>query len=235
MDPERSTITLPSTGTASTPSEQNLLIFFITGNPGIVEYYRTFLTLCYNALRDTLSIATDSANTKISLHIHSTDLAGFGSTSGHETKGPFDLEQQIEHIEHALSAAHSKVSQFSKSQQPVRVILVGHSVGSYILLEVLRRRQQSHTSPTDMRFIGGICLFPTVMDLAKSSNGKMFGVRLTLCISIEVLHRLMNAILVSIPDSPLSSAGRVVGENLCVVVASRNAAEACEFCEWDAG
>lgn len=72
-----------------------------------------------------------------------------------------------------------------------RVILIGHSVGSYIAMEVLRRhREQRKASAAlsdgnddfDIEFdiIGGIMLFPTVIDIAKSPSG----VKLTVSVII---------------------------------------------------
>jgi len=48
------------------------------------------------------------------------------------------------------------------------MILIGHSVGTFILLEVLQRLRKS-ASPINVK--AGILLMPTVMDLAESSSG----------------------------------------------------------------
>lgn len=191
-------IILPVNGQQHDSSENNLLLFFITGNPGLIEYYRSFLTLCYDGLRDSL----DCSNGNITLHVYGTSLAGFESNHTANTKGPYDLNQQIEHIEASLSQAIVSVKQRT---QTTRVILIGHSVGAYILLEVLRRHQAAQristaASPTS-RIIGGICLFPTVVDLAKSSNGKMFRVRLSSFESV-IVCRLIESITSTFPSSP---------------------------------
>jgi pimeloyl-ACP methyl ester carboxylesterase len=54
------------------------------------------------------------------------------------------------------------------------VILIGHSVGAYILLEVLRRhleRRGKGCEDEGFRVVGGVLLFPTVVDIGKSPSG----------------------------------------------------------------
>lgn len=164
------------THVASTGSSQDsLLIFFITGNPGLIEYYRTFLTLCFESLRTNYS--------DHHIKVAGTSLRGFGvQEHGHQhqandgAEGPYDLEQQIEHIGQMLERT---IQSHARQGSPTKLILMGHSVGSYILLEVLRRRKENPTTQqlsNDANVVGGICLFPTVAHIAKSPSGKKFSV-----------------------------------------------------------
>jgi hypothetical protein len=156
-------------------SHDSLLVFFITGNPGLIEYYRTFLTLCFDSLR------TSYSNHHIT--VAGTSLRGFGvqdydhhRPAGDDAEGPYDLEQQIEHVGRMLERA---IESHARHGSSPKILLMGHSVGSYILLEVLRRRKQSPTTQqlcNDAKVIGGICLFPTVTHIAKSPSGKKFSV-----------------------------------------------------------
>ncbi|KAI5193629.1 hypothetical protein E4T39_08867 [Aureobasidium subglaciale] len=158
---------------STTESAESLLVFFITGNPGLIEYYRTFLTLCFDSLRSRYSDCR--------IKVAGTSLRGFGiQDDGHHhsnndnAMGPYDLEQQIEHVGQMLERVIE--SHADPSSSP-KVVLVGHSVGSYILLEVLRRRKQRPTTQqisNKAKIIGGICLFPTVTHIAKSPSGKKF-------------------------------------------------------------
>lgn len=149
-------------------SEKKLLVFFITGNPGLIGYYQTFLTLCYDSLR--------SKYKDHSIHVFGTSLAGFSVAEEENHEDPFDLEQQIEYIDQTLSRQVSSTSSKDSTTDSTRVILIGHSVGSYILLEVLRRQKSRHDH--NIRIISGICLFPTVTHIAKSPSGKRISVRL---------------------------------------------------------
>ena len=164
-------------------SDKKLLVFFITGNPGLIGYYQTFLTLCYDSLR--------SKYNDHSIHIYGSSLAGFEVEAATLRRpGPRDLEQQIQHIDQSLS---------SKADSSTRVVLIGHSVGSYILLEVLRRQKARHDTPRG-RFIAGICLFPTVTHIAKSQSGRRFSVcaiRTRLCRYIANLTFLPRFQLIS--------------------------------------
>ena len=156
-------------------SRDSLLVFFITGNPGLIEYYRTFLTLCFDSLRSNYS--------DLHIKVAGTSLRGFGvQDNDHQhqandgAEGPYDLEQQIEHIGQMLERT---IQSHARQGSSTKVLLMGHSVGSYILLEVLRRRKQSPTTQqlsNDAKVIGGICLFPTVTHIAKSPSGKKFSV-----------------------------------------------------------
>jgi pimeloyl-ACP methyl ester carboxylesterase len=156
-------------------SHDSLLVFFITGNPGLIEYYRTFLTLCFDSLRTSYS--------DHHITVAGTSLRGFGvqdhdhhRPADDNAEGPYDLEQQIEHIGRMLERA---IESHARHGSSPKVVLMGHSVGSYILLEVLRRRKQSPTTQqlsNDAKVIGGICLFPTVTHIAKSPSGKNFSV-----------------------------------------------------------
>ncbi|KAI5248298.1 hypothetical protein E4T43_01652 [Aureobasidium subglaciale] len=158
---------------STTKSAESLLVFFITGNPGLIEYYRTFLTLCFDSLRNRYS--------DYRIKVAGTSLRGFGvQDDGHHYRnddnaiGPYDLEQQIKHIGQMLERAIE--SHADPSSSP-KVVLIGHSVGSYILLEVLRRRKQSPTTQqisNNAKIIGGICLFPTVTHIVKSPSGRKF-------------------------------------------------------------
>jgi alpha-beta hydrolase superfamily lysophospholipase len=55
----------------------------------------------------------------------------------------------------------------------VRVILVGHSVGAYISLEIIRRLRAQGMAGDDFekRVVGAVGLFPTVVDIARSESG----------------------------------------------------------------
>jgi hypothetical protein len=71
-----------------------------------------------------------------------------------------------------------------RSEPKAQVILIGHSVGSYIAMEVLRRSRERRENRSrggdadddgdemEMEIIGGVMLFPTVVDIAKSPSGR---------------------------------------------------------------
>lgn len=114
------------------------IIYFVTGNPGLVEYYRTFLTHLYGLLsRDTAS------NRDVEFQVYSRSLSGFEmntqeiKTAKWHKNPPYGLQDQIRHAEEDVVDLVEDVR--DRGAKDVRVILVGHSVGSYISLEIIRR------------------------------------------------------------------------------------------------
>jgi hypothetical protein len=137
------------------------LIYFITGNPGLIAYYNTFLTTLHKLLLETFKASSDV------LHIHGQSLAGFEDNSSHSRLHPYSLEEQITYSLLALTA-QSVPSGPLKGKPYTSIILIGHSVGSYMLLEIIQRLKRS-SSPVRIR--AGILLFPTVTHIAASPSG----------------------------------------------------------------
>ena len=217
---------------AASSSKTDLLLFFITGNPGLIEYYRAFLTHLYGLLG---SSPTESDNDPLAchnLHVYGRNLAGYGTWDSRinfdedailKSQLPLGLGDQIEYVEKALcdtvkrierqrqvsetkgKGMHNAGSNISIGMEPsksVQVVLIGHSLGTYINLELLRRRNKrrkgismpfhlvlrGHIAGTntqdgfesrsynqhddDFDFVGVINICPTVFDLAGSPSGK---------------------------------------------------------------
>ncbi|KAF7949098.1 hypothetical protein EAE96_008268 [Botrytis aclada] len=148
---------------SDSPDATYHLIFFITGNPGLIGYYSTFLSL----LNDLLS--SSSTKNSDTYHIFGQSLAGFEtddlpSESLHQN--PYSLEQQIDLVHDCL------VEQINASSTPYKnVVLIGHSVGSYILLETLSKLIAPAAIPSISAVLSGILLFPTVTHISHSPSG----------------------------------------------------------------
>lgn len=175
---------LPSQSSSSAPDTpprtlNNPLFVFIPGNPGIVDYYIPYLnhlheaypwleTLCISHIaQDALSIDKNSAN----------------------KDRIYTLEEQIsskvEIIQNFLDFDHGDFSALEKKKQQTQtrdVIIMGHSVGSFMVQRVVHRFKarftntiettvDSHTKP-DFKLVG--LLFPTIIDIAKSDSGTTF-------------------------------------------------------------
>lgn len=81
-----------------------------------------------------------------------------------------------------------------EGEKEVRVILMGHSVGAYIALEVLRRVQEGRKrggggEGQGMRIVGVVGLWPTVTHIARSASGVRMGVSFS-CFLVG-MHRLV--------------------------------------------
>lgn len=168
------------------PHTKRLLIFFLPGNPGVVRYYGHFLADLHNNL--------------VTENLHHFDII---TTYGHSHPGfelgdpsrllsppitgggpPYNLKQQIEGTIYRLKeTARAYAGGDDAKYEPLKVVLVGHSVGSYMLMEIVDwwQKQQALNKPGDPRnvefqLVGGVCLFPTVVDLVKSPRGKIMKV-----------------------------------------------------------
>ncbi|KAH7032633.1 uncharacterized protein B0I36DRAFT_361415 [Microdochium trichocladiopsis] len=207
---------------------RNVLIYMISGNPGLVGFYRPFLT----TLRQLLD---EQRSGSPRFHIYGQDLAGF-SDADHDcsfsspANPPRDLEFQITHVQTTLrnlgvDADNGTIQTIPPGQHrdaPRRpfddIVLVGHSVGSYIALELFHRnmalrqqqqqQQQQQTSapsaaaPLNLR--SAILLFPTITHIAQSTAGK----RLDMLRQIPVLgpnaYRIARGLLAVLPAPAVS-------------------------------
>jgi pimeloyl-ACP methyl ester carboxylesterase len=143
------------------------LIFFITGNPGLISYYSSFLS----TLRQLLSHTSSKSGSDV-FHIYGQSLAGFEQNDRPppSTSVPYSLEDQINILLQVLNdqtiPSGPRRGQFYES-----IIPIGHSVGTYIIMEILNRLRKS-SSPLKVK--GAILLFPTVTHLAQSPSGIRF-------------------------------------------------------------
>lgn len=241
------------------------IVFFIPGNPGIVQYYHSFLKELARMLSSSSSSSSfistvapsphsHPALSKVStpmgdkshtdrergkegegvdskfedhvqcllqqqryhhqIQIYSTGLAGFETTardpnctSPLPSTKLYGVDDQIDFIEERLNAlivsalsrstangtlpekdiAMRSGSEREKSGDGVgalRVILIGHSLGAYVCMELIRRSREKKKKRSsyddndkgidkepDYILAGSILLFPTVMELAKSDSG----------------------------------------------------------------
>jgi len=175
-------IHLRSDGEVSGPAARpKLLVFMITGNPGLIEYYRGFLTHLYSILQKENKMGCD-------VHVYGASLAGF-EVSSHAPAQPLTLDGQIEIVSRRLHGVADRINR-DDGAESLPVVLIGHSVGAYILLDTVSRWQKTRNDgakPIDI--VGGICLFPTVFDIAKSPTGRKVTVRVRrLASSMDVVR-----------------------------------------------
>lgn len=138
-------------------SERRALIYFIPGNPGLIEYYRPFLSYLRGLINDHES--------HTAYDLYGRNLLGFADDE-HEPFSsinlPYDLEGQIVGI--GKDAASQSRPDTGEAYD--KVILIGHSVGAYIAVEILSRSDGS--VPLEHGFL----LFPTLTHIAESPSGK---------------------------------------------------------------
>lgn len=152
---------------------QDYLIYFIPGNPGLIPYYQPFLSRLHSLL------LTTSATEAARFHICGHSLRGFefsaNTAHGKSPKSPLSLEEQIKYQEYLLYR-HVKSHRDRTGNNP-KVILTGHSVGAFILLELIQEHRKTvEEGEDDFDLIGGILLFPTITHIAKSPLGMIASV-----------------------------------------------------------
>lgn len=175
---------------ATDNSRERFFVFFITGNPGVIAYYESFLS--------TLASLLSTSTTKQYL-ILGTSLAGFETgisrpedAALNEDPPPYGLQRQIILAEERLrdfilGSEHEALKSAARGDDDglryrhleppkPKVILIGHSVGAYIVLELIRRSKNAASPIHELNIIGGVLLFPTVTHIAKSPSGVRLGV-----------------------------------------------------------
>ncbi|PRP86228.1 hypothetical protein PROFUN_05744 [Planoprotostelium fungivorum] len=117
--------------------QHDTAIVVVPGNPGFVDFYIEFIDKLFDRLGGVFSV-------------YGVGHAGHGCP-GQNGKRIFTLDNQIQHkrdfiVQNVLKEKHSKI------------IIISHSVGSYISLKVLQRYK-------DINIVQLINLFPTVRNL----------------------------------------------------------------------
>ncbi|KAL1921138.1 uncharacterized protein VTP21DRAFT_10854 [Calcarisporiella thermophila] len=128
-------------------SEKNMVVLFIPGNPGLVDYYEPFFNVLYDAFDGHVEIVGVS---------HLGHSPGPHNPPSHHDR-VYSLAEQIQHKVRCLDEL------IATRPKGTRFVLIGHSVGAYISGEVLREREQYVQKV--------IALFPTVYEIGKTPNG----------------------------------------------------------------
>ena len=159
-------------------AHERVLIFFIPGNPGLVEYYRHFIDIIRKQL------ITQDLKHNIGYYIHGANLAGFDVSPGSRqtlSKAqnlPLSLDEQVEDVYRRVERTVDRLRVRDSIEGDLPVILIGHSIGAYMVLQTVNKWQGlAKQGPTNMRLSAGICLFPTIYELSLSLTGRQVGVR----------------------------------------------------------
>jgi pimeloyl-ACP methyl ester carboxylesterase len=163
---------------SSDDARKRALIFFIPGNPGLVEYYRHFLEIIRKRLNDRVS------HTGTQYYISGGSLAGFDFNPGSRktpasSQGlPLSLDDEVEDVYARLEATVARIRAENDVQGDLPVVVVGHSIGAYMVLETVAEwKKLANQGPTNMEISAGLCLFPTIFELFLSPTGRRVGVR----------------------------------------------------------
>ncbi|KAI9596005.1 hypothetical protein BDF19DRAFT_439335 [Syncephalis fuscata] len=126
-------------------NEPGIVFMFICGNPGVIDYYTAFLDTVHQMLGNQLDIVGVS---------HPGHTTTTGSVSPDHTSLSAQIKHKIACLDR-LRITYPPGTQF---------VLAGHSVGSYIALQVL-------DACPDYNITRVICLFPTIKEIRDTPNG----------------------------------------------------------------
>ncbi|ODQ79798.1 hypothetical protein BABINDRAFT_24538, partial [Babjeviella inositovora NRRL Y-12698] len=160
------------------------LLMLVPGNPGLTEYYISYLDF----------IAAKYPQFEIICPSH----AGFHTArplSAPRDKPVFySLKAQINHKLEILDSMHP-------GTEPRDLYILGHSVGAYMVQKIVHSLGRSAERPWSVKFVGLIT--PTIIDIAKSTNGtfasKVFKFLRKICIDpaklLAFLARVVDMLL----------------------------------------
>ncbi|KAH6975300.1 hypothetical protein BKA56DRAFT_590373 [Ilyonectria sp. MPI-CAGE-AT-0026] len=164
--------------------KRHALVYFVCGNPGLVEYYTDFLTNLRGFLQ--------KSEVETAYDIYGRNLLGF-SDDDHEPFGegnePWDLDGQIEGIYDDVAAKRVRLGDGTAGKPYDFVALMGHSVGSFISVEIFHRHMKSPDRAPHLNLKYGFLLFPTLTHIGRSPSGtRVESVRRVLPILDNVAH-----------------------------------------------
>jgi pimeloyl-ACP methyl ester carboxylesterase len=185
---------ISSSSTSPNPTSDNHHhIIFLPGNPGCVAYYEAYLAHLHSLLNEDKSASSNSDKPRYTIYARSypgftvnpsTTTSALSLRFPAHVSGSWSLQRTIDFAEAVIQRYVSQLA--TKSSSPARgkakIILVAHSLGTFITLELLRRRNArlaslskgSWSSDAQFDITTAVLLFPTVMDLALSTNGEKF-------------------------------------------------------------
>ncbi|KAM0789049.1 hypothetical protein ACM66B_003112 [Microbotryomycetes sp. NB124-2] len=130
------------------------IVLFVPGNPGLVGYYTLFLSRIHQDLgpKDTSVYA----------------VGHLGHSPAHEvrrwtSRGAATLDEQVQHKIDFVDSL-TKEYDIGLEQGNTKLVLIGHSIGSWISMQVLKAR------PDIVHSVIG--LFPTISHMALTQNGQ---------------------------------------------------------------
>jgi pimeloyl-ACP methyl ester carboxylesterase len=197
-------LSFPSTDRSPAPEARHVLVYFVSGNPGLIDYYEPFLSTLHTLLESSPRQNRDNA---VSIHIRGRDLAGFDDGDHDkpftEANPPHGLEYQIRHIMTDLSSVRVEATGPRNGTVFDDVIVIGHSVGTYIALEVFNWHLQSHPEIQKVNLRAAILLFPTVTHIAQSPSGRKLDLIRSTPFLDRNAHRVAKVFVDLLPTSVL--------------------------------
>ncbi|GAA5904627.1 uncharacterized protein JCM6883_003846 [Sporobolomyces salmoneus] len=140
-----------------TPSlTTKLVLVFIPGNPGLVSYYDSFLSTLQSSLP--LEVKETTEIYAVGHLGHSLNAEREGMVKGFKPSQQATLEEQVESKVEFVDELKVKYG------DEVKIMVLGHSIGSWICLQMLKQRPNLISSAH--------LLFPTISSMSLTPNGR---------------------------------------------------------------
>ncbi|XP_068195344.1 lipid droplet-associated hydrolase isoform X4 [Antennarius striatus] len=141
-------------GSRQLHSRHKKLFLIIPGNPGVVGFYRTFMQTIHSMFGYRHPVwAVSHAG-------HCVPPCSMDMVEDVSSSAQCDVFGLNGQIEHKLAFLRNHVP------SETMLVLVGHSIGCYIILELMKRRPE-------LKVLKAIMLFPTIERMAQTPQGKL--------------------------------------------------------------
>ncbi|TFK56606.1 hypothetical protein OE88DRAFT_1730078 [Heliocybe sulcata] len=192
---------------AHEPTAESTVILFIPGNPGLLGFYTPFLSTLYEK-----ALASASAPLAILAHSYLGHTPGLVDDTVYSKPERVGLTSQVHAVVEVVDSVRSVYG------ANARIVLAGHSVGTWTALQVLKAREAE--------VVELLLLFPTITHLVKTPNGRrtwwlVKGPLPRLVSAISPLTRLLplrvfSLILGDWPQAQLQVVTKLVHSSHCV-------------------
>ncbi|KAK9475763.1 hypothetical protein V1514DRAFT_339104 [Lipomyces japonicus] len=160
---------------APTSDNEAGLIYILPGNPGLPQYYVPFIKSLQRLLPDFRMVCVSQAGCDTnSLRLQKPDF---------NSQRYYDLDDQVLHKLDVLKLLLKRYGYFEDFQKK-RVIIIGHSIGCWILQNLLLHIKEQNWKIYNL---STIMLFPTVKHIGQSSSGRKFRRILKFAPNISIL------------------------------------------------
>lgn len=139
-------------GSSVLPPGEDVLFLIVPGNPGVVGFYETFMKTLHGMLGYAVWAVSHAGHCATP---PSMDMVEDGSAAAQ--RDVFGLDGQIRH---KLAFVQHHVP------RGTRLVLLGHSIGCYMILEMMKRNPE-------LKVLKAVLLFPTIERMADTPQGKV--------------------------------------------------------------
>lgn len=128
--------------------DPDILLYFLPGNPGLVDFYIPFLSGLYDRY--------SSSNLAIVGRGHLGHCPQIQDNPRHHSEESLTIQIQTSlEVLDAISTFYAKT----------RIVVIGHSVGAWLALQALEKRPKA--------ILAVFLLFPTLSNIASTPNGRL--------------------------------------------------------------